>query len=153
MSAENPDIFDRIMALPGLNRFFNLYTKHKQGLLYLFFGGLTTAVSIVSFVLFDSVMHLHPLVANVLSWFCAVLFAYFTNRTWVFRSAAAGRDRIHEILYFFGGRMFSLGVEEAMLLVLVVWLQLNSTLIKLLAQVVVLVLNYVISKWLVFQKR
>lgn len=150
MNADNHDFFDRIMELPVLNRFYPFYEKHRQGLLYLFFGALTTLVSVASFVVFDSVLRLNPLVANVLSWICAVLFAYFTNRTWVFRSGS--KSTACEMLSFFAGRLFTLGVEEVLLLVLVTWLQLNSTLVKLLAQVVVLILNFGISKLLVFRK-
>ena len=151
--SEKQDIFDRIMMLPGLRNFFNLYKKHKSVLLYIFFGGLTTVVSIGSFVLCDSVLRIHPLLANLISWVCAVSFAYVTNRVWVFDSQAKGAAIVKEILAFFGGRLLTLGLEEALLLVFVTWLQFNSTVIKLIAQIVVLVLNYVISKLLVFRKK
>ena len=63
------------------------------------------------------------------------------------------RQKCKELLAFFSGRLATLGLEELLLLVFVTWLQFNSTAIKLIAQVVVLVLNYVISKLLVFRKR
>ena len=151
MDAEKQDIFDRIMQLPLLRNFYGLYKKHKSVLLYIFFGGLTTLVSIGSFILANTVLDHH--IANLISWICAVTFAYVTNRIWVFDSQAKGAAIFREVLTFFGGRLFSLGVEEVMLLVCVNWLQFNSTAIKLIAQVVVLVLNYVISKLLVFRKR
>lgn len=153
MDSAKPDIFDRIMMLPGLRNFFDLYKKHKSVLLYIFFGGLTTVVSVGSFILFDSVLHLDPLIANLLSWVCAVSFAYVTNRIWVFGSRAQGAAIFREVLTFFGGRLLTLGLEEGLLLVFVTWLQFNSTAIKLIAQIVVLILNYVISKLLVFRKK
>ena len=151
MDAKKPDIFDRIMQLPLLRRLNPLYKKHKSVLLYSFFGGLTTLVSIGSFILANTVLDHH--IANLISWICAVTFAYVTNRIWVFDSQAKGAAIFREVLTFFGGRLFSLGVEEVILLVCVDWLQLNSTVIKLVAQIVVLLLNFFISKFLVFRKR
>lgn len=149
---EKKDIFDRIMGLPVLRKFYPLYEKYKSVLLYIFFGGLTTVISVGSFMLFEY-MGIDTLIANFLSWICAVLFAYVTNRIWVFSSRTTGTAALRELLSFFGGRVFTLGVEELLLLVFVQWLQLNSTWVKIAAQVIVLVLNYVISKILVFRKK
>ena len=145
--SDKPDIFDRILSIPLLKRF----QKHRDVLLYLFFGGLTTLISIVSFMAFDLITH--ELVANLISWVCAVTFAYVTNRRWVFQSRAKGKALIKEIVAFFTGRLMTLGLEEVVLLVFVTCLQFNGTLIKILAQILVLVLNYVISKLLVFRKK
>lgn len=151
MKADRPDIFDRLLSLPGLNRFYGLFQKNRSVLLYLFFGGLTTLVSIGSFVVFQ--LFCHELLANLLSWVCAVAFAYVTNRIWVFQSQARGSEIWGELGAFVGGRLLSLGVEEAVLLVFVTWLQLPGTQIKILAQILVLIINYVISKLLVFRKK
>lgn len=153
MSAENKDVFDRIMLLPGLRLFNGFYRRNKSVLLYIFFGGLTTLISIGSFVLFDSRLGMHTLIANVFSWICAVLFAYVTNRIWVFDSKATGRKVIGEMVSFFAGRLITLGLEEATLFVFVTVLAFNSTVIKVLAQLLVLVLNYLISKLLVFREK
>lgn len=143
----NPDIFDQLFALPALTPL----KKHRSVLLYIFFGALTTIVSIGSFVIFD--LFCHELLANFFSWVFAVTFAYITSRCWVFQSRAAGARILPEAAAFFAGRLATLVLEEAMLLVFVTRLQFNSTLIKVLAQVVVLVLNYLISKLLVFRKK
>lgn len=153
MSAENKDIFDRIMLLPGLRLFNGFYRKNKSVLLYIFFGGLTTLISIGSFVLLDSWLGIHTLIANILSWVCAVLFAYVTNRVWVFASKATGMQIVREMISFFAGRLITLGLEEVLLFVFVAVLHFNSTVIKVLGQIIVLVLNYLISKLLVFRKR
>ena len=148
---KKPDIFDRIMALPGLRLFEGFYKKYKMVLLYVFFGGRTTVISIASFALF-LYLGLNELVANVLSWIFAVLFAYVTNRTWVFDSRAAGlRNVCREAAAFFGGRLLTLGMEELLLVVFVTWLRFDSMIVKIAAQIVVLVSNFVISKWLVFK--
>ena len=130
-----------------------LFRKHREILLYVFFGGLTTVVSIGSFILFDGILHIHELIANVLSWIFAVGFAYATNRRWVFCSKATGKAFWTEACGFYGARLLTLGMEEGLLLVFVTWLGLNSTVIKLAAQFVVLASNYILSKFLIFRKK
>ena len=147
------DIFDRIMLLPGLRVLYPFYQKKKAVLLYIFFGGLTTLVSIGTFALADLGLHLNELVANIISWIFAVTFAYVTNRIWVFHSQARGSSIFTEALSFFGGRLLTLGIEELMLLIFVTLLDFNSMLIKVIAQFVVLISNYFISKLLVFRKK
>ena len=91
------------------------------------------------------------MIANVICWVVCVLFQYFTNRTWVFDGqvdSAAGF--LKQMASFFGGRLFTLIVEEAILAVFITWLGFNSMAVKLVAQVVVIVLNYVISKLMFF---
>ena len=66
------DIFDKIMSLPGLRRFYGLYAKYKEVLLYILFGGVSTVVSIGSFVLCETALGMDVLVANVVSWISAV---------------------------------------------------------------------------------
>ena len=149
----SPDFFDRIMALPLLRIFRPFYLRHKDVLLYIFFGGLTTLVSIGSFALADLVLGLNELIANIISWIFAVTFAYVTNRIWVFHSQATGRAIWSEAASFYGGRLLTLGIEELLLLVFVTLLHLNSMLIKIIAQFVVLISNYFISKLLVFRKK
>lgn len=146
------DIFDKMMSLPGLRRFYGLYEKYKSILLYIFFGGCTTVVSIGSFILLETVLGLNELIANIGSWILAVSFAYVTNRVWVFRSRVRGKAVWKEILSFFSGRLITLGLEEAMLLIFVTWLQFNGTAIKVIAQIAVLIGNYLISKWITFRK-
>ena len=127
-----------------------LWDKHKELILYVFFGGCATVVSIGTFLLFDAVMN--ELVANALSWLITVGFAYLTNRTWVFRSQANGKAAWKELLAFYTGRLVTLGLEEVILLVFVTSLAWNAGWVKLGAQVVVLVGNYLISKLLIFCK-
>lgn len=153
MELEKKDIFDRIMLLPVLRLFYAPYKKYKSVLLYIFFGGLTTIVSIGSFILFNTGLNVDALLANIFSWVCAVLFAYATNRVWVFASKAKGTGVVKEMLSFFTGRLVTLGLEEVLILIFVTLLSFNSTLIKTLGQVVVLVLNYVISKLFVFRSK
>lgn len=148
------DIFDRMMALPVVRPFRPLYHKYKELLLYLFFGGLTMVLSIGLFWTFTQPLHMNVLSANALGWILCVLFAYLTNRTWVFEHKAHGaRDILCECGAFFFGRVGTLVLEEAVLWMGIDLLGMNSMAVKVLAQVLVVAGNYFISKWLVFASK
>lgn len=146
------DIFDRLMGLPKLRYFQPFYEKNREILLYILFGGLTFLVSIISFGLCNVTLHMNELVANVVSWIIAVTFAFFTNRIWVFAAPTKNvREFISQLVRFFGGRLLTLGIEEVILMLFVTMMGLNSMMIKVIAQVIVIVLNYVISKLVIFK--
>ena len=162
-----PDIFDRIMHIKPFSVFERFYIKNKSVLLYLFFGGLTTLVSILTFWLaelfiradfnvsiFGSIYSAKVVLSNAISWICAVLFAFFTNRIWVFNSPTdSWTGFFKQMAAFFGGRFTTFLLETAILVVFVSILNFNEMLMKIIAQLVVLVSNYVISKLIVFRKR
>lgn len=149
---QEKDIFDRIMELPVLRIVNPFYKKNKEILLYLFFGGLTFLVSISSYALFNIRIGWNALTANIASWILAVAFAYVANRTWVFESSTdRGSNLIKEITGFVGGRIATLVIEELILFIFITEFEMNSVLVKIVAQVVVIVLNYVISKMIVFK--
>ena len=150
---ERGDIFDRLMRLPLLRLFEPFYKKHKEGLLYLFFGGVTTLVSFFVFWLCESPLGIDPLLSNLISWVIAVAVAYVTNRIWVFTAHAYGLRGISlEIVSFYASRVATFLLEEAILLVFVTWLALPSMPVKIAASVLVVILNYVFSKIFVFRK-
>ena len=147
------DIFDKIMHLPVLNIFEPLYLKHKEVLMYLFFGGIAFFLNIGLYALFNGLWGINELIANVICWMICVLFQFFTNRTWVFEGKTEGfSDFIKQMASFFGGRLFTLAVEEVIIAIFISWLGFNSMAVKLVAQFIVIVLNYVISKLYVFKK-
>lgn len=149
---KKPNIFDRLMGLPLLRIFQPFYKAHKEVLLYLFFGGLTTLVSIVTFALFTGI-GMDALTANIPSWILAVLFAYVTNKIWVFDAPTHGVVAlIKQMASFFAGRLATLGMEELILYIFVTKLGLWAMAVKIAAQVAVIVGNYVISKILIFRK-
>ena len=117
-----------------------LLKKHKEILLYLFFGVVTTAVSIVSFVFFEY-LKIDALVANVLSWILAVFVAFISELKTRF---------VKKALKFYVARLFTLLVEELLLWVFIKFLHFDSLLVKCIAQIVIIVLNYVISRIYVF---
>ena len=90
--------------------------------------------------------------ANVLSWVLSVLFAYVTNRTWVFEHRAHGTGPIlREMGLFFGCRLLSFFCDMAIMFLCVDVLHINDLIAKVFTQVVVIVLNYVFSKWIIFR--
>ena len=138
-----------------------LFKKYKGVILYIFFGGLTTVVDwSVSFALYyvwgDAIEATPWLIhgANVIAWVAAVAFAYVTNRIWVFESKRRGFGPIvGEIAAFAGGRVFTLLLQEILMAVFFTWLGFNEYLVKIVAAVLVVILNYFISKIFVFRKK
>ena len=129
----------------------DLYLKYREIINYLFFGACTTVVSLVVFYLFNKVFGLNEHVANVISWFFAVLFAYITNRKFVFESESG--FLLKEIVSFYVSRLLTLGIEELVLFVGVSLFHADAFIVKLFAQVIVVVANYILSKLVVFRKR
>ena len=132
------------------NKLLNLYKKYKEIINYLIFGGLTTLISIVTYALFAKAFHIDYLISNVLSWIIAVLFAYITNKLFVFESKS--KKNIKEITSFFFFRVVSLIMEMIILYVFVDMLHIDDLITKIIAQVIVIVSNYVFSKVFVFKK-
>ena len=152
-NTEKKDIFDRIMSLPVLNIFEPFYKKYKEGLLYLFFGGLTFFLSIFLFWFMD-LMGLNELVNNTIDWVICVAFQFFTNRTWVFDGKVeTKKDFAKQAASFTAGRLFTLVVENILILIFITWLGFPKMPVKLGATFVVIVLNYIISKLIVFKKK
>lgn len=154
VESEKRDIFDKVMHFPGVRIFEPFYIKHKEVLLYLFFGGLAFFLNVFLFAWIDLVLSINELINNIICWGICVLFQFFTNRTWVFETHVRDISGfLKQMINFFSGRLFTLVIEEIILAVFITWLGLNSMAVKLVAQVVVIVLNYVISKVWVFKER
>ena len=132
------------------NKLFDLYKKYKEIINYLIFGGLTTLISIFTYALFAKVFHIDYLISNVLSWIIAVLFAYITNKIFVFESKS--KKNIKEITSFFFFRVVSLIMEMVILYIFVDMLHIDDLVTKIIAQIIVIVSNYVFSKVFVFKK-
>ena len=99
-------------------------------------------------------MGINELWANVLSWIVAVLFAYVTNRTWVFADKAHTKTGIaREMASFFGGRLATRGMEEALIAVFITWLGFPAMAVKIVSQIAVIAANYFISKFFVFKSK
>lgn len=120
---------------------------------YVFFGGLTTLVNLVSYFLLRTFTPLNMTVANVISIVLAIIFAFITNSKFVFHSEASGwKQHLLEFIKFFSARISTLIIEVAGV-ALLAYLGMNDLLGKFLTQFIVLVLNYLFSKFLVFKKK
>jgi len=126
-----------------------LYKKNKQVINYLIVGGLTTLVSITSFALFELIID-NYIVNTILSWCVAVLFAYVTNRIFVFESRK--NKILPEFIKFISCRLLTLGSEVLVMYILVDLIGINEMISKILVQFIVVVLNYILSKIIVFKK-
>lgn len=150
MMENKKDIFDRIMSLKMFRPVFPLYKKYKEQLLYLLFGGLTTFLNIMVFAVFTEIFILDKLLANLAAWIIAVQFAFVTNRIWVFRPERNNNAGIQMKLFYLG-RLTTLAAEEIILLVFVKILGLPALMVKVASQLIVIVLNYLISIKMVFR--
>lgn len=145
-----------------------LIIKYKELITYVVFGGLTTVVNLVVFEVSGLILGDEKyLISNVIAWVAAVIFAYVTNKIWVFESKSwAPKVILKEIPSFFAARVFSFVVEEAGLFVFVDLLGFSEYSIKILSfeiggeliakvilAVVVVILNYVFSKLFIFKKK
>ena len=132
----------------------------KELVLYTVFGNMTFIISIASYAVFNVALGINELIANALVIFTsisggfAVLFSYITNKRWVFRvSTPTKTAALVQMFAFFSGRFFTLIIEETIIFVFITMLSYPSMWVKLAAQVVVVVLNYIISKLFVFKNQ
>lgn len=132
----------------------SLIIKYWDIISYLFFGVCTTAVTFVVYIPCYNMLGMSATLSNIISWVVAVAFAYLTNKTFVFRSKDwSSQTLIPELLKFIGCRVGSGAAETLILLVAVDLLGWNGIFWKIMTQVMVVVLNYIGSKLLVFRKK
>ena len=127
--------------------------RHYDILAYLFFGGLTTAVNYVVYLPCFNLLHLSGAVSNAIAWVAAVAFAFLTNKPFVFKSHDWSlKVVLPELGKFLGCRIGSGVLETAIIFAFVDMLHWDGNLMKLATSVLVVVLNYFGSKFLVFKK-
>ncbi|MBT2624948.1 GtrA family protein [Bacillus sp. ISL-32] len=121
--------------------------------MYIIMGIFTTAVNISSFYILVEILDTDYKTATVIAWILSVLFAYITNKIYVFQQKTSDmRSLLKEFTAFFSVRLLSLGIDLGMMILLVSQFHTNETLAKILDNVVIVVVNYIASKWLVFKK-
>ncbi|AEB30476.1 putative integral inner membrane protein [Carnobacterium sp. 17-4] len=117
------------------------------------FGGLTTVVNIVVFYLFDSVFEVHYLFANAIAIVVSILFAFFTNKKYVFKSSTPTFQLwLKEFSLFVSFRLLSAVFDMGSMWLLVDGLNLNANVAKIITQFIVVVLNYAFSKFFIFKQ-
>ena len=137
-----------------ISKIRNLICKYWDILSYLFFGVLTTVVNYLVYLPCYNLLHFSASVSNVIAWVVAVAFAYLTNKPLVFKSHDwSWKTVAPELAKFVGCRIGSGFVETAIIFTMVDLLQFNGNVWKLITSVLVVILNYVGSKLLVFRKK
>ncbi len=136
----------------------DIYYKYEEKWMYLLFGGLTTVISIVTKLVVFAVIPDEPkwesTAGVVISWIFAVTFAFFTNKKYVFKNETKTKEEFWKVFVsFYGARLATFFMEEAIFVVCCDIMKLNKTVITFLSQVLIFVANYVLSKVFVFRKK
>jgi len=130
-----------------------LWAKYKDLIPYVIFGVLTTAVNVAVYALCARIFGLSTVVSTVIAWVAAVLFAYITNRKWVFHSKAEGAAAIvKEMASFFICRLLTGILDVGIMKLFVDILGFDDVIVKAASNVIVIILNYVASKLVIFKK-
>ena len=137
-----------------MSGWFKRYPYAKEIVLYLFFGGLTTAVNFIVFFFTRNILLWNLYVANSLAWIAAVIFAFITNKHYVFESKTTGKTAYFlEFFKFVFYRVLSFGMDIGSLALLVEVFKINEYLAKIIGQVLVVIANYLFSKLFIFNQQ
>lgn len=130
-----------------------LFQKYREIISYVFFGIATTAVNYAVYCLLSRGLGIDAMVTNVLAWVAAVAFAYIVNKLYVFESKSWESSLvIREVWQFCSARLASLGLEELCLLVFCKMMGIDDLIVKIGAAVLVILVNYILSKLIIFRK-
>ena len=129
-----------------------LYLRYKEVILYLIFGVLTTVVNILVFQ-GCRLLGVNLFLSNLLAWILSVFTAFVTNKLFVFESKDVSFSLLmKETILFFAARVFSLGVDMTVIFCMVNLMMVNELVSKIVSNVVVVIVNYVLSKFIIFKK-
>lgn len=125
--------------------------KLREVSAYLIFGVLTTLVNIISFYIFNNLLNINYLIANIISWFLSIIFAYITNRNYVFKNHKG--DSFKTFILFISSRLTTLLLDMLFMILLIEKIQISEMNSKIIIQIMVVVINYLLSKLIVFKGR
>lgn len=132
----------------------HLIKRYKEPIAYIVFGVLTTVVNIVVYYLTADIIEIHYLISNVIAWIASVLFAFVTNKLWVFESKSwHGKIVLVEMGNFFLARVATGILDMVFMWLLVDVVVIEEMIAKVGVNVLVIVLNYVASKLWIFRKK
>ena len=136
-----------------MDKLKQIWNRYRDILLYLIFGGLTTLVNYLVYFPLHHGFQVAASLSNCVAWLAAVVFAFLTNKPFVFQSHDWSRATvISELSKFVGSRIISGLLETAWIALTVDFLEWNSLAMKVIASVAVIIINYVASRLLVFKK-
>ncbi len=131
-----------------------LWNKYKEIINYLIFGVLTTVVNYVSYLILAKVCNVDYMVSTVVAQIISILFAYVTNKLFVFQTKGLSKKEFFkEMFSFFGFRILSLFLDMGFMYLFVDVLHLNDVIMKLVSNVLIVIANYIFSKLFVFKKK
>lgn len=131
----------------------DFYYKHESVILYLVVGAMTTVVSVIAQYI-PAFLGLPTEANTAISWICAVTFAFFTNKAWVFKDESKEKaDWIRQASSFYGARLVTFISELGFMSFTVRVLDQNEYIMKLIAQVFIMIVNYLFSKFVIFRKK
>lgn len=138
-----------------MKKVINLYKGYEEIINYLIVGVLTTIISLLTYyflvlTLLNVNVAIELQIANIISWIVSVIFAYFTNRIFVFKSK--NNKIFKECISFTGSRILTLLLDMIIMFIFVTVLAFNDKITKLLSQIIIIIGNYIISKFHVFRK-
>ena len=136
------------------NLLIKLIKKHKAFIAYGVFGVFTTIVNIVTYNVCYSHLGISNTLSNIFAWILAVTFAYLTNKVWVFGSRSWAWSTLKREIAAFAGCRIATGVMDLVIMFICVdIMEWNALLMKLLSNILVIILNYVFSKLVIFKKK
>lgn len=131
-----------------------LFHKYKEVISYLVFGVATTIVNFAVFFICKDMLGIDYKISNAISWFLSVLFAFFTNKYFVFGSKHEDLSSfVREMLLFYWYRILSFVIDMALMILMIEVLHISDFWAKMATQVAVVVLNYFFSKFFIFNKK
>lgn len=129
------------------------YYKWRRRILYVIFGIITTAINIFSYWLMAYIVGLSTICSTAIAWIVAVLYAYFSNRHYVFRSKITGKKSVSKELFLFVSCRLSTGIFDLLCMYFFVdFCNFDGVLIKTMSNLLVIIMNYLASRWIIFKK-
>lgn len=136
-----------------MNMIKETFLKYKEMISYLFFGSLSTIVNFITYLIFTKVFQCDEVLGSGIAWLCAVLFAYVTNKIFVFKSKKSTFiENAKEAISFLGARVVS-GIlcDIGTFAVMIKILNINDIIAKIVTQIMVIIVNYIFSKFIIFK--
>lgn len=148
------DFFLNILDKIKLKKLADLYRNHREGWRYLIFGALATIVNIAIYDIAFYLGNIDNSISNIIAWVVAAIFAYITNKFMVFASKLNTKKELQkQIVSFFSCRLFTLLIDQTIMVITVDKLGMQAFLMKVISNIVVIILNYVLSKLIIFKKQ
>lgn len=131
-----------------------MFQKYKETVLYLVFGVLSTLINIGTYAFCTRVLGINYYISNIIAWLVAVIFAYITNKFYVFESKSIEyKYVIKEMLSFMSCRVLSGVIELVLMFVMLNLLLINDFIVKVITNIVVIIINFILSKLIVFKNK